>query len=136
MIAALPARFTNRITLVDGRLDTPCHVWTGAKDRKGYGKFWWNGKTVKTHKLAFELKVRVLDAHEKLDHLCRVRACCNELHLEPVSNKVNTLRGESPTAKHARKTHCPKGHAYDSANTLVYVGKRYCRACHRERRRK
>lgn len=132
----LPARFTSKITLVAGPLDTPCHVWTGAIDRRGYGKFWWNGKTVKTHRLAFELKVRSLDTTEKLDHLCRVRGCCNTIHLEPVSNKVNTLRGESPAAKHARKTHCPQGHAYDTANTMIYSGKRYCRACQRGRNRK
>ena len=31
----------------------------------------------------------------------------------------------------ARKTHCPQGHPYDEANTRVYQGRRYCKACHR-----
>lgn len=30
-----------------------------------------------------------------------------------------------------KKTHCPRGHPYDDANTYVYGGHRYCRACHR-----
>ena len=28
-----------------------------------------------------------------------------------------------------QKTHCPQGHPYDEANTLVWKGYRYCRAC-------
>ena len=129
----LPDRFTSRILLTPGPLPTPCHVWTGALDRKGYGKFWWNGKTVKTHRLVYQLRVRVVSQEELLDHLCRNHACCNEIHLEPVTNKVNTLRGESPSARHARKTHCPRGHEYSLENTAVYVGKRFCRACQKER---
>lgn len=36
-----------------------------------------------------------LDTSEHLDHLCRVHACCNPLHLEAVSQTVNTRRGNS-----------------------------------------
>jgi hypothetical protein len=36
---------------------------------------------------------------------------------------------------HARKTHCPRGHAYDHENTHSHGGRRYCRACQRERNR-
>ncbi len=28
-----------------------------------------------------------------------------------------------------RRTHCPQGHPYDDANTLVSKGRRYCRTC-------
>lgn len=31
------------------------------------------------------------------------------------------------------KTHCPQGHPYDDMNTHWYDGRRYCRACHKER---
>lgn len=34
----------------------------------------------------------------------------------------------------ANKTHCPRNHPYDEANTLVSAGRRYCRMCRRERR--
>lgn len=40
------------------------------------------------------------------------------------------LHGTSSTA---RKTHCPAGHPYDEANTRIYDGRRWCRACARER---
>lgn len=31
----------------------------------------------------------------------------------------------------ARRTHCPRGHAYDDQNTRYYRGRRYCKACYR-----
>lgn len=37
-----------------------------------------------------------------LDHLCRNRLCVDPDHLEPVSIRVNTLRGYGPTAMKAR----------------------------------
>ena len=131
----LPDRLTSRLLITPGPLSTPCHVWTGALDDKGYGKIWWHGKSDRVHRVVYSVRVRAPGGGELLDHLCRNRACCNELHLEPVTNKVNTLRGVSPAALHARKTHCPSGHAYDAENTIVYVGKRFCRACAAARRR-
>jgi len=32
------------------------------------------------------------------------------------------------------KAHCPRGHAYDAANTYRWRRKRYCRACDRRRK--
>lgn len=32
----------------------------------------------------------------------------------------------------AAKTHCPSNHPYDDANTRMYQGRRYCRACKRD----
>jgi hypothetical protein len=33
------------------------------------------------------------------------------------------------------RTHCPKGHAYDAANTYVYDTRRYCKTCAKQRSR-
>lgn len=33
----------------------------------------------------------------------------------------------------ANKTHCPRDHPYDESNTRIYQGRRFCRACQRER---
>ncbi len=52
--------------------------------------------------------------------------------MEPVTHRENILRGESPAALHAIKTHCPNGHPYDDENTYIATtGQRCCRACHR-----
>lgn len=136
----LPDRFWDKVDkngpVPEHRPDLgPCHLWTASLDRRGYGKFWFEGKPRKAHRLAFTAACGE-PRHLLLDHLCRVRRCVNHAHLEPVTVKVNTLRGESPAAHHARKTHCPKGHPYDEQNTIRFVGKRYCRLCQRDRKRK
>lgn len=69
-------------------------------------------------------------------------ACCSKGHvydeantyiLEIVTHRENTLRGEAPSAKAARKTHCKRGHPFDEANTYRHPndGSRHCRICTR-----
>jgi hypothetical protein len=51
-------------------------------------------------------------------------------HLEPVTQRVNTLRGVAPSALCALKTECPSGHKYTPENTyLDPKGARHCRVC-------
>jgi hypothetical protein len=46
--------------------------------------------------------------------------------------KARPLKGH----RNAAKTHCPKGHPFDEANTYRHGGARWCRACRRERAKK
>ena len=120
-----------------------CWEWTAAKTQ-GYGTFCLNqtpqGRTGRAHRIAYELLVGPIPPDKQIDHLCRNRACVNPAHLELVTSRTNTLRGEGRTAHNARKTHCPRGHAYTPENTLVSKGgERFCRECRRldcERRRR
>ena len=41
------------------------------------------------------------------------------------------LRGAAK--RNAAKTHCPHGHPYSPANTYEWNGKRYCKACMRDK---
>ena len=120
-------------------LGTRCHLWTGSIDRGGYGHFWGpQGKLVGPHRFAWELKHGPVPTGLQLDHLCRVRACVNDEHLEPVTNRENGLRGicgEVNAARQRAKTHCPAKHLYDEANTSLWKGKRKCRTCDRDRHR-
>lgn len=114
---------------------TGCLLWQGCTE-KGYGRVKHNGKSRWAHIVSYELQVGPVPPGKVLDHTCRTRPCIEPTHLEPVTDVVNTMRGESPTAKHARKTHCPKGHPYDEENTYRRPGGgRDCRACKRRRRR-
>ena len=125
---SLTDRFWAKVT------KTPtCWLWTGAKSRGGYGAFnSGNNKIIPAHRFAYELLVGPISQGLTLDHLCRTPACVNPAHLEPVTMQINTLRGISPSAKAAAKTHCPQGHPYDLLNTYNQRdGGRVCRACHK-----
>jgi hypothetical protein len=107
-----------------------CLIWRGKCTRDGYGTIKNDGRYLRAHRVAYELLVGPIPAGLQLDHLCRVRNCCNPLHLEPVTSRVNTLRGNGLTAIHALKTSCPQGHAYDENNTyLDRANRRHCRTC-------
>lgn len=45
----------------------------------------------------------------------------------PRENQLDVVRNGNHFA--ANRTHCPRGHAYDEANTRTYRGSRYCRTC-------
>ena len=107
-----------------------CWLWTASRTKKGYGQFKAE-HMVYAHRFAYELLVGPIPDGLTIDHLCRVRHCVNPDHMEPVSNRVNVLRGDAVSALNVQKTHCPQGHPYDEANTRLYRGSRYCRTCKR-----
>jgi hypothetical protein len=112
--------------------DHGCWVWTGTKDRRGYGKmFGPDGKShQRVHRVAYELLVGPIPEGFHLDHLCRNTSCCNPLHVEPVTCRENVIRGASYRGDEER---CVNGHAFDEANTYWRMSGtrqyRVCRAC-------
>lgn len=114
-----------------------CWNYTGSRTAGGYGMIRERRRPIYVHRLMYEALVGPIPEGLQIDHLCRNRACCRPSHLEPVTNAVNGLRGESLPAQNARKTHCPQGHPYDEANTLQGRSRRgrHCRTCNRERGR-
>ena len=124
----LPSRFWGRVAAGDPR---NCWQWLGPTRFKGYGFITLNQRTRPVHRVAYELTVGPIPTGLVLDHLCRNRVCVNPLHLEPVTNRENILRGEAPSAVHALKTHCPQGHEYNPENTRISKGRRHCRLCQR-----
>lgn len=110
-----------------------CWIWQGAKSPDGHGRI-GVGKGSKlqyVHRVVYEILVGPIPSGLVLDHLCRVRACCNPAHLEPVTQAVNLDRAPDALAtKNKAKTHCPHGHPYDFLNTYYNKrGGRSCRAC-------
>jgi len=123
------ARFTGKYE-VD---PSGCWLWTAAKFPNGYGAFWTGSKMTCAHRAGYELLVGPVAAEHDLDHLCRVRACVNPEHLEPVTRRENLMRGAGLSALNAAKTHCVHGHEFTEENTGTTVrGGRRCRACDRD----
>ncbi len=117
-------------------LPTGCWLWTGRLHRNGYGAFWDGKRLALAHRVAHELFVGPIPAGLTIDHLCRNPSCVNPTHLEPVTQRVNDLRGNTMAAMRARVTACPQGHPYSDANTSRdSKGRRYCKTCHRDRAR-
>jgi hypothetical protein len=113
-----------------------CWLYMGPQTKAGYGRITVDGVCVFAHRYAYELLVGPIPEGKHIDHVkargCTHHNCVNPAHLEPVTRRENILRGDSPAAKNARKTHCPKGHAYDDQNTYVRAdGERDCRTCKR-----
>lgn len=109
-----------------------CWVWTACRIHFGYGQFYVSPQRrhVRAHRYAYELLVGPIPDGLVLDHLCSNPPCVNPAHLEPVRQRENVMRSRSHVATNPGKTHCPKGHPYDEANTYVRPnGKRDCRTC-------
>lgn len=113
---------------------TGCWLWRGWMNSDGYGRYKFSDRGVMAHRLVYVLSGGEIPDGKVIDHLCRVRCCVNPGHLEVVTNRTNVLRGEGVTAAHARKTHCPKGHALSEENTIYQIQpgrftSRRCRIC-------
>lgn len=120
---------------------TPCWTWT-AYTARGYGQITWRGQVERPHRVLYAWIVNPLPRSTRelngklpeIDHLCRNRACCNPLHLELVSRRVNMER--SPLTRHGAMTHCERGHLY-TPETIRWGGPnnrgKVCLACEKER---
>src|ERR1035437_111259 len=108
-------RRTNPLLSILSRVRiTPAGCWsfTGATGRGGYGVIRTAGKNHYVHRFVYEHFVGPIPAELQIDHLCRVRNCVRLSHLEVVTPRVNTLRGDTFQAANAAKTHCLRGHEF------------------------
>jgi hypothetical protein len=125
--------------LLDARTQkTPtCWLWIGNLGVTGYGYMSYQNVTYRAHRLAYMSANGPIPEGLVLDHLCRTRNCVNPDHLEPVTQLVNVMRGESFGATMARRTHCVHGHEFNPKNTRVdRIGRRHCRPCEAARMRR
>lgn len=107
-----------------------CWNWTGATRGDGHGHLVRDGRWTGAHRYAYQITRGPIPTGLVIDHLCRNGLCVNPDHLEPVTQRVNTLRGVGFAARNAVKTHCPQGHEYTPENTyLSRRNQRTCRTC-------
>ena len=125
----LPERFWNKVRVAE----SGCWEWGAYRDPNGYGKYRFNGETRLAHRVAYLRLHGPVPKGLEIDHLCRNRACVRVSHLEAVTHRENTLRGNTST--HGRGSeYCRPGiHRLDSA--VVYTspnGQRECLACRKQ----
>ncbi|MFL5861067.1 MAG: HNH endonuclease signature motif containing protein [Solirubrobacteraceae bacterium] len=79
--------------VVDMGYETPCHVWLRCT-KNGYAWVTRARRTTTAHIVNYERKVGPVPKGKELDHLCRVKHCIREDHLEPVTRAENNRRAQ------------------------------------------
>src|SRR5258708_2280171 len=101
MSADLLDRMGTKFTVGDD-----CWLWHAAIDKAGYARIGDQGKVLYAHRVMYEMLGGPIPTGLHIDHLCRVRHCIRPAHLEPVTSRVNSMRGVGVAPKNAAKTHC------------------------------
>lgn len=88
-----------------------CWLWMAQRSPLGYGRFYSGkpGTTVAHRWLWQELNVP-LPQCLTIDHLCRNPSCVNPDHLDPVTQAINTWRGQNPMMLRHQSLRCSRGH--------------------------
>jgi hypothetical protein len=104
--------------LLRGRADeSGCWIFGGAVDSGGYGMIRMGALNIRAHRVTYEAVNGPVPADLHVDHLCRVRACCNPEHLEAIAVKANTWDRAFWASGFPKATHCPRGHEKTDENT-------------------
>lgn len=118
---------------------SPCMVLPLRTGPSGYVRIAVKGRQEQAHRAIYQWVLGPLSQEVQLDHLCRFPACVNPWHMDPVSPRLNTLRGVGPSAQNARKAVCVHGHPLFGENLRVKMEdgtpRRACRACERRESR-
>lgn len=117
-------RLVRRIKIDDGG----CWLWTGPIRPDGYTrmKSTEEGRLVYVHRYLYQRFNGPVPADKELDHVCRVRHCCNPEHLIVATHAENSGR---QIARCSKLTHCKRGHVLSGDNVYPKDGRRHCRAC-------
>ena len=91
-----------------------CWLWRGATSHTGHGVYQGHG----AYRIAYEWMVGTVSDGMVIDHLCRVPACVNPHHLEPVTQATNMKRAAIARAVEFQ------------GNTVIFTPVEYCRRGH------
>jgi hypothetical protein len=132
-------RFWLRVRKTDG-----CWLWTGSAHVRGYGSMKIDYRTVRAHRLSYEMANGPIPAGAVVCHRCDTPACVRPDHLFIGGQSENMLDASAKgrlLGARVPVTHCPQGHPYSGDNVGYYRGAKagrhfpakYCRTCAREK---
>ncbi len=82
----LRERFWSNVNI---KSEDECWVWKLSKNKDGYGQINFNGKIVRTHRIAYILTNGEISEGNKVLHICDNPPCCNPKHLRVGTQKDN-----------------------------------------------
>lgn len=101
-----------------------CWIWTGDATGNGYPVF----RGLAAHRLIYEHAYGPIASGLVADHGCRVRLCCNPLHIEAVDKSENERRKQFRWLLRRKK--CRFGHALNETTRVVTSNSGVlCRTC-------
>lgn len=114
--------------------DDGCWIWTGARNRGGYGTLSVANKHFFAHRWSYLRAHGPIPLGLVLDHfVCSNPPCVNPDHVRPVTHRENLLRCDGTvSAVNIAKMACPQGHPYTKKPGF---GPRRCHRCATERMR-
>jgi hypothetical protein len=118
------------------RKSEQCWEWQGSRNPDGYGnvRAYRERRTLKCHRVAYELSYGEAPSELHVLHHCDNPACVRPDHLflgTHTDNMRDKERKGRSVSYEASLTHRVRGHPFDAANTrTTSKGSRECRACH------
>lgn len=123
---------------VDKKSENECWEWKASLMIRGnYGQFRHNNKTLKSHRISYELSFGQIPNGKMICHKCGNSKCCNPNHLyagtakENWHDAINHKTAHNLPPIHPENVHCAKIN-YEIANEIrnsnesgVVLGKKY-----------
>lgn len=101
-----------------------CWEWQGRKTQKGYGRLERNGKTIRAHRLAYEIANGPIPCGKMVLHSCDNPPCCNPAHLRMGTARDNAV--DAITRGRFRGTENLRNRsnviAFDKADPRIFEG--------------
>lgn len=104
-----PAIIAAFMDKVEPEPNSGCWIWTGSRNKQGYGNFWLNKRCEKAHRVSHRIFIGPIPAGLDILHRCDMPWCVNPEHIRAGTTKENMAdmyaKGRSNPPKRERNSH-------------------------------